>query len=97
MRHLCRGQDAAAAAQNAVAVLESLTASIELAQAYANLACQQMPTGHYEAAIETARRAQALAGPAGAPAVMSDALNSEAVSAAVLGREWAGLLDVPCG
>jgi DNA-binding CsgD family transcriptional regulator/tetratricopeptide (TPR) repeat protein len=93
MRHLCRGQDAEAAAQTAVAVLEPLTASKELARAYANLATQQMLTGRYETAIETARRAQALAGLVGAPGVMSDALNSEAVSAAVLGREWTGLME----
>jgi tetratricopeptide (TPR) repeat protein len=67
LRNLCRGQDAEAAAHAAVAVLEPLTASIELAQAYANLAAQQMLTGRYEAAIETARRAQSLAGLVGAP------------------------------
>ena len=93
MRNLCRGQDAEAAAYAAVAVLEPLTVSIELAQAYANLAAQQMLTGRYESAIGTARRAQSLAGLVGAPEVMSDALNSEAVAAGVLGREWTGLME----
>ena len=93
VRMLCRGQDAEAAARAAVAVLEPLTASIELAQAYANLAAQQMLKGRYEAAIESARQAQSLAGLVGAPQVMSDALNTEAVSAAVLGREWTGLME----
>ena len=92
MRHLCRGEDAEAAARTAVTVLEPLPPSVELAQAYANLAAQQMLAGRYEAAIETARRAQSLAGQVGAPQVMSDALNSEATSAAFLGREWSGLL-----
>jgi DNA-binding CsgD family transcriptional regulator/tetratricopeptide (TPR) repeat protein len=93
MRHLCRGQDAETAAQAAVAILEPLAPSVELAQAYGNLATQQMLTGRYDAAIETAQRAQSLADRVGAPHVMSDALNSEAVAAAVLGREWTGLLE----
>jgi tetratricopeptide (TPR) repeat protein len=93
MRSLCRGQDAETAAQTAVAILESLAPGIDMAQAYANLAAQEMLTGRYEAAIETARRAQSLADLASAPQVLSDALNSEAVAAAILGREWTGLLE----
>jgi tetratricopeptide (TPR) repeat protein len=93
MRSLCRGQDAETAAQTAVAILESLAPGVEIAQAYANLAAQEMLTGRYEAAIETARRAQSLADLARAPQVLSDALNSEAVAAAILGREWTGLLE----
>ena len=105
--HLCRGQEAEATAVTAVAVLEPLGPGVELAQAYANLAAQRMLKGRNEAAIEMARRAQATvgqagvgqagvgqaAGQAGAPAVLSDALNTEAASAAILGREWAALLD----
>jgi tetratricopeptide (TPR) repeat protein len=93
MRHLCRGQDAETTARAAVAILEPLAPSVELAQAYANLATQQMLTGRYDEAIETARRAQSLADLVGSPQVLSDALNSEAVAAAVLGREWTGLLE----
>jgi hypothetical protein len=52
-----------------------------------------MLLGRHEAAIENARRAQAIAEQAGAPAVISDALNTEAMSASMLGREWAGLMD----
>ena len=52
-----------------------------------------MARGSHEEAIDYARRAQSLAGPAGASAVVSDALNTEAVSGAILGREWIGLLD----
>jgi hypothetical protein len=44
MRSLCRGQDAETAAQTAVAILESLAPGVELAQAYANLAAQEMLT-----------------------------------------------------
>src|SRR5215472_4089379 len=93
MRHLCRGQDAETTARAAVAILEPLAPGVELAQAYANLATEQMLTGRYEEAIETAQRAQSLSGLVGAPQVLSDALNTEAVAAAVLGREWTGLLE----
>jgi DNA-binding CsgD family transcriptional regulator/tetratricopeptide (TPR) repeat protein len=91
--HLCRGEEAGAAAEAAVALLEQLPPGIELAQAYAELASRSMVLGRHEAAIENARRAQSIAEQAGAPAVISDALNTEAISAAVLGREWAGLMD----
>src|SRR5439155_8889253 len=91
--HLCRGEEAGATAEAAVALLEQLPPGIELAQAYAELAARSMLLGHHEAAIENARRAQSIAEQAGASAVISDALNTEAISAAVLGREWAGLMD----
>jgi len=91
--HLCRGEEAGAAAAAAVAQLEPLGTGVELAQAYAELASRSMVVGQHEAAIENARRAQSIAERAGAPAVVSDALNTEGVSAAILGREWAGLLD----
>jgi DNA-binding CsgD family transcriptional regulator/tetratricopeptide (TPR) repeat protein len=91
--HLCRGEEAGATAAAAVALLEPLGPGVELAQAYAELAARSMVLGRHEAAIENARRAQAIAEQAGAAAVISDALNTEGVSAAVLGREWTGLLD----
>jgi DNA-binding CsgD family transcriptional regulator len=52
-----------------------------------------MVLGRHETAIENARRAQSIADQVGAPAVMSDALNTEGVSAALLGREWTPLMD----
>ena len=91
--HLCRGEEAGATAEAAVALLEPLPPGIELAQAYAELASRSMVLGRHEAAIENARRAQSIAEQAGAPAVISDALNTEAISASMLGREWAGLID----
>jgi DNA-binding CsgD family transcriptional regulator/tetratricopeptide (TPR) repeat protein len=91
--HLCRGEDAEEAADHAVDVLESLPPGVELAQAYANLATQHMVRGRHQTAIENAQRAQATAGRAGAPAVISEALNTEAVSAAILGRQWTPLMD----
>ena len=60
-----------------MAILEPLGPGIELAWAYANLANQQMLSGAGDAAIEMARRAQAVGGPLGAPEVISDALNTE--------------------
>jgi DNA-binding NarL/FixJ family response regulator len=74
-----------------VVLLEPLGPGVELAQAYAELAARSMLLGHHEAAIENARRAQSIAEQAGAPAVISDALNTEAMSASMLGREWAEL------
>ena len=91
--HLCRGQEAEATAETAVAVLEALPTGIELAWAYANLATQRLLRGRHQEAIQNARRAQAIAGPAGVAAVVSDALNTEAVSTAILGREWTGLME----
>ena len=93
LRHLCRGADSDEAAVAAVAMLEPLPASIELAWAYANLAAQRMFTGRHEAAIEMARQAQAIAEILGAPNVISDALNTEGVATAMLDRDWVGLLD----
>ncbi len=59
--HLCRGEEAEATAERAVAVLESLPPGVELAQAYANLATQHMVRGRHHSAIEHARRAQSIA------------------------------------
>ena len=91
--HLCRGEESHAAAEAAVALLEPLGPGAELARAYAELASRSMVLGRHEAAIENARRARSIAEHADAPAVISDALNTEAVSSAVLGREWTPLMD----
>jgi len=90
---LARGQEAAAAAETAVALLEPLPAGIELARAYANLAARRMMAARYAEAIEAARRARSVVAPESAPDVASDALNTEAVSAFYLGREWTGLME----
>jgi DNA-binding CsgD family transcriptional regulator/tetratricopeptide (TPR) repeat protein len=96
--HLCRGEEAEAAADQAVAVLGSLPPGVELAQAYANLATQHLVRGRHRSAIEHAQRAQSIAAQAGAAAVISDAvisdaLNTEATSAAILGLPWVPLMD----
>ncbi|HYX58420.1 MAG TPA: LuxR C-terminal-related transcriptional regulator, partial [Streptosporangiaceae bacterium] len=91
--HLCRGEESHATAAAAVALLEPLGPGAELAHAYAELAARSMVLGRHEAAIEDARRARSIAEHAGAPAVISNALNTEGASSAMLGREWTGLLD----
>src|SRR5689334_23205207 len=91
--HLARGEEAAAAAETAVAILEPLPAGIELARAYANLAARRMMAARHEEATEAAQRARSIAAAQSAPDVVSDALNTEAVSAFHLGRDWAGLME----
>jgi DNA-binding CsgD family transcriptional regulator len=91
--HLCRGEESHAAAAAAVALLEPLGPGAELARALTELASRSMVLGRHEAAIENARRARSIAEHAGAPEVISNALNTEGVSSALLGREWTGLMD----
>ena len=90
---LCRGPEAAALAERAVRLLERLDAGAELAQAYGCLASEWTMAGRNEEAIGMARRAQALGIRIGAANVVSDGLNTEAIAAATLGREWEELLD----
>jgi DNA-binding CsgD family transcriptional regulator/tetratricopeptide (TPR) repeat protein len=89
---LCRGSDALVAVRAAVATLEPLGDSTELAWAYAAFAFQRMVRGEYEAAIDLALRAQALATRFGATDALSDALDAHAASASQLGQEWTGLM-----
>jgi DNA-binding CsgD family transcriptional regulator/tetratricopeptide (TPR) repeat protein len=89
---LGRGPDSVAAAESAVAILEPLSPSVELARAYARLAFARMVSSEYQAAIDLAVRAQAVAGPLGALDVHSDALNTQGCSIAHTGGDWAGYL-----
>jgi DNA-binding CsgD family transcriptional regulator/tetratricopeptide (TPR) repeat protein len=89
---LSRGAEAIAAARAAVALLEPLGPTVELAWAYAGLAAMWMVRGANSDAIELARRAQAVAGPLGLTEVLSDALNSEACAVRATGEPWAGPL-----
>jgi DNA-binding CsgD family transcriptional regulator/tetratricopeptide (TPR) repeat protein len=88
MWRLCRGPEATAAAEAAVAIAEPLGPSTELAWAYANLASNRMLDGRDEAAIGLSRQAQALAESLNVPAALSDALNTEGCAADALGRDW---------
>jgi DNA-binding CsgD family transcriptional regulator/tetratricopeptide (TPR) repeat protein len=89
MWRLCRGAEARAAAEAAVAILEPLGPSTELAWAYAGLATDRAERGQRDAAIALARRAQALAESLNLPRVLSDALNTEGYAAAAHGGDWA--------
>jgi DNA-binding CsgD family transcriptional regulator/tetratricopeptide (TPR) repeat protein len=86
---LCRGPEAMAAAEAAVAILEPLGPSTELAWAYASLANIRMLDGHDDSAIELSRRAQALAESLHVPEVLSEALNTEGCAASRQGGDWA--------
>jgi AAA ATPase domain len=81
----CRGREATAAAAAAVAILEPLGPSSELAR----LAGQRMLDGQYDASIGLSQRAQALAESLHVPEVLSDALNTEGCAAADHGADWA--------
>jgi DNA-binding CsgD family transcriptional regulator/tetratricopeptide (TPR) repeat protein len=89
---LSRGGEGIAAAQAAIALLEPLGPTVELAWAYASLAAMWMVRRANADAIELARRAQAVAGPLGLTEVLSDALNSEACAVHATGGEWVGTL-----
>jgi len=88
--NLCQGRDATIAAEEAVSILEPLGPTTELAYAYATFASQRMLRSEFAAAAELALRAQATAEPLGALGVISDALNTLAVSAAYQGADWTG-------
>jgi tetratricopeptide (TPR) repeat protein len=89
---LGRGPDSIAAAEAAVTVLESLSPTVELARAYAHLAFARMVNSEYQAAIDLAVRAQAIAEPLGSLDVLSDALNTQGCSIAHTGGDWTGYL-----
>jgi DNA-binding CsgD family transcriptional regulator len=87
MWRMCRGREAAGWAETALATLEPLGPSPELAWACANIANQRMLDGQHAAALELAHRAQATAEQTGLPEALSDALNTEGCSLAALGRD----------
>jgi DNA-binding CsgD family transcriptional regulator/tetratricopeptide (TPR) repeat protein len=89
---LSRGHEGIAAARAAVALLEPLGPTVELAWAYANLATMSMVRGANDDAIALASRAQVVAERLGLTEVISDALNSEACAVRAAGGEWAGTL-----
>jgi DNA-binding CsgD family transcriptional regulator len=89
---LSRGDEAIAAAGDAIALLEPMGPTVELAWAYANLAAIRMVRGANRDAIELARRARAVAGPLGLTEVVSSALNTGACATRPTGGRWAGML-----
>jgi DNA-binding CsgD family transcriptional regulator/tetratricopeptide (TPR) repeat protein len=89
---LGQGDAAIAAARDAIALLEPLGQTAELAWAYATLASMWMVRGVNQDAIKLARRAEAIAWPLGLSKVLSSALNTEACAVRVIGGEWADTL-----
>jgi DNA-binding CsgD family transcriptional regulator len=85
--HSCRGSEATIAAEAAVAIVEPLGPSTELAWAYATLSANRMLAGHYDAAIGLSRRAQALAESLNVPEALSEALTAEGTAVAREGHE----------
>jgi DNA-binding CsgD family transcriptional regulator/tetratricopeptide (TPR) repeat protein len=92
LERLGRGPDSIVAAEAAVTILESLRPTAELARAYAHLAFARMVNSEYQAAIDLAVRAQAIAEPLGSLDVLSDALNTQGCSIAHTGGDWPGYL-----
>jgi DNA-binding CsgD family transcriptional regulator/tetratricopeptide (TPR) repeat protein len=89
---LSRGSEAIAASRAAVAFLEALGPSAELAWACASLATQLMVRYRSDESIRLARRAQAIAEPLGLTEVLSDALNTEACALHTIGADWTAVL-----
>jgi DNA-binding CsgD family transcriptional regulator/tetratricopeptide (TPR) repeat protein len=85
-----RGREAVAASEAAIALLEPLGPSAELAAAYSSLASLRMVNYEHAEAIRLAHQAAAIAGPLGDTEVLSDALNTEACSLQATGGDWAG-------
>ncbi|WP_433059841.1 LuxR C-terminal-related transcriptional regulator [Dactylosporangium sp. CS-033363] len=89
---LCRGGDALADLEAALAVLEPLGPTEELARAYAQLAKHRALADRNAEAIDLARRAQAVAAPLGRHDLLSDTLNTEAAARLMLGEAWIPLM-----
>ena len=86
MWRLCRGADALAYAHSAVATLEPCGPSEPLAAAYAMQA-------YLSEDVAAARRGQEVAEQVAAPALLSDALDTEAWLHAHRGGSWSELMD----
>ena len=89
---LCRGDEILAAAEAAVAILEPLGPTAELAAAYGNLAAFQNEPGRLDIVVPLARRAQELAVRFGVPAVQSRAATTEAQAVWLAGGDWEPVL-----
>ena len=85
---LCRGDQILVAAEAAVAILEPLGPTAELAAAYNGLAAFRLEPGHPDLAVALARRAQELAARLGEPAVQSRATTTEAQATWHAGGDW---------
>ncbi len=89
---LCRGDEILAVAEAAVAILEPLGPTEELAAAYGSLATFQNAPGCLDTVVPLARRAQELAVRFGVPAVQSRAATTEAQAVWLAGGDWEPVL-----
>ena len=89
---LCRGDQILAVAEAAVAILEPLGPTAELAAAYGNLAAFQNEPGRLDVVVPLAQRAQELAVRFGVPAVQSRAATTEAQARWLAGDDWEPVL-----
>jgi DNA-binding CsgD family transcriptional regulator/tetratricopeptide (TPR) repeat protein len=89
---LCRGDEILAVAEAAVAILEPLGPTEELAAAYGSLATFQNGPGCLDTVVPLARRAQELAVRFGVPAVQSRAATTEAQAVWLAGGDWEPVL-----
>ncbi len=88
MCNLCQGDAAVAAAQQALATLEPLGSSPELAWAYAHLAAQYMVIDRHLDAHDLAARAYEIADSLGLHEVRSDALNTQGCALRNSNPQW---------
>jgi DNA-binding CsgD family transcriptional regulator/tetratricopeptide (TPR) repeat protein len=88
---LCRGDEDRDTSEAAVAILEPLGPTAELAAAYSNLAALHCGLGDQDMAVSLARRAQELAARFGMPALQSRAAATEAQAVYFAGGDWESL------
>jgi DNA-binding CsgD family transcriptional regulator/tetratricopeptide (TPR) repeat protein len=89
---LCRGDQILDSAEAAVAILEPLGPTAELAAAYETLAAFQNSPGRRDIVVPLAQRAQELAVRFGVPAVQSRATTTEAQAVWLAGGDWEPVL-----
>jgi DNA-binding CsgD family transcriptional regulator/tetratricopeptide (TPR) repeat protein len=92
MWNLCRDREAITAVETAVALLEPLGPTVELARANATFANRLMLCAEYDASRDVALLAQSIAEQIGDGGVLSDTLITQAVCASHSGRDWVGQL-----
>jgi len=92
MWRLCRGPESHRAAEQALAVLEPLGPSSELAWAFASLAGTRLGESRQSEAVALSRRAWMVAEAFGLHDVLSEALNTQGCALAGDGGDWEGVL-----
>jgi DNA-binding CsgD family transcriptional regulator/tetratricopeptide (TPR) repeat protein len=90
---LARGEEARETVQQALAVLEPLGPTSELARTLKQLSAAAMMRGEHRSALEYADRAAALAEQLDLPDVLSDVLDTRACSMLALGQDWVPVMQ----